>query len=463
MSSYQDAAKTPSPLSYLDLSMLKSLWTTALPITLQTILFSSKGVVDVLMLGQLTEFDVAAAGVATKILFVATILLSGISTGGAMLAAQYFGANDNKGLVRSISLTWLMTSLAAVGSILILYLKGISVISIASDEIALSQLANTYLLFAAPSLLFMAYQTSIAAGLRSIHQASTATLFSALGIVLNILFNWLLIFGYFGFPELGLKGAALGTTLAALCESILLWLFLHKRDSVLALKVSGFFKSLTLSELKHFLSLSIPTTVNFLLWAIGVFIYTAIMGQTGTEGLVVLSIISPIEAFSLSLLVGVANASAVVVGNNLGAKEYDRAYYQAAFFAVIATIATLIVSVTLYSQKGSILSLFSALTPESIALAESFFLILCFGIVLRSIPTVMVVGVLRAGGDVKFCLYQDLLTQWCFGLPIAAFLAVYLKLPADIVFISFFFEAVFKWFACLYRFKSRAWMNHLAK
>ncbi|NOI24836.1 MATE family efflux transporter [Vibrio mediterranei] len=452
-----------SPLSYFDLSMLKSLWTTAIPITLQTILFSGKGVIDVVMLGQLTEFDVAAAGVATKILFVATILLSGISTGGAMLAAQYFGAKDKKGLLRSITLTWGMTSIMAVMCILLFSLWGINIIHLASNEDTLSHLANTYLLFAAPSLLFMAYQTSIAAGLRSIHHASTATFFSAIGIVLNIAFNWLLIFGYAGLPALGLKGAALGTTLAAMCEAVLIWLFLKHQNSVLVLHLNGFISNLTWGDVKHFLSLSIPTTLNFFLWAVGVFAYTAIMGQTGTEGLVVLSIISPIEAFSLSLLVGIANASAVVVGNNLGAKDYDRAYYQAIFFAVIATLATMIVALTLYSKKDVVLGLFGALTPESYALAERFFLVLCIGIVLRSVPTVMVVGVLRAGGDVKFCLYQDLLTQWCFGLPIAAFFAIYLRFPADIVFVAFFFEAIFKWFACLYRFKSRAWMNHLAK
>ncbi len=252
-----------SPLSYFDLSMLKSLWTTAIPITLQTILFSGKGVIDVVMLGQLTEFDVAAAGVATKILFVATILLSGISTGGAMLAAQYFGAKDKTGLLRSITLTWGMTSIMAVMCILLFSLWGINIIHLASNEDTLSHLANTYLLFAAPSLLFMAYQTSIAAGLRSIHHASTTTFFSAIGIVLNIAFNWLLIFGYAGLPALGLKGAALGTTLAAMCEAVLIWLFLKHQNSVLVLHLNGFISNLTWGDVKHFLSLSIPTTLNF--------------------------------------------------------------------------------------------------------------------------------------------------------------------------------------------------------
>ncbi len=102
------------------------------------------------------------------------------------------------------------------------------------------------------------------------------------------------------------------------------------------------------------------------------------MGQTGTEGLVVLSIISPIEAFSLSLLVGIANASAVVVGNNLGAKDYDRAYYQAIFFAVIAIVSHHDCRTYPLFKKGCRIRLVLAHSlPESYALAERFFLVLC--------------------------------------------------------------------------------------
>ncbi len=457
------STRTPqmSLWSHLDRDFLRSFWTVAIPITLQTILFSSKGLVDILMIGQLSEADVAATGVAVKALFVATILLSGIATGGAMLAAQHFGAKDNSGLRSSIALTWLMSTLVALIPVALFLTCSQQIMGVATSDLDVITLGQEYLSIAGFSLLFMAYQSSIAAGLRSMHQASTATFFSGLGIVLNILFNWILIFGHLGAPALGLKGAAIATLLSAVIESLLLFVFLQMKKHILVLTIPSFNSCLNIASIKRFLALALPTTGNFLLWAMGVFAYTAIMGYTGTEGLVVLSIISPIEAFSLSLLTGIANASAVVVGNNLGAKNYSKAYHQAILYALFAALSTIIVATILYLNMENVLALFGAISSESYLLAQSFYLILCIGIVFRTLPTVMVVGVLRAGGDVKFCLYQDLLTQWCFGLPIAAICAIWLKLPADIIFITFFFEALFKWFACIHRFRSKKWMNDL--
>jgi Na+-driven multidrug efflux pump len=115
----------------------------------------------------------------------------------------------------------------------------------------------------------------------------------------------------------------------------------------------------------------------------------------------------------------------------------------------------------LYAIQGPILDSFSALTPETRALADKFILILCCGIIIRSIPLTLVVGVLRAGGDVKFCLYQDVITQWFIGIPIAAFAAIYLGLPAEYVYLLFIFEEIIKVFTSISRLKSRKWIRNL--
>ncbi len=88
--------------------------------------------------------------------------------------------------------------------------------------------------------------------------------------------------------------------------------------------------------------------------------------------------------------------------------------------------------------------------------------VLCIGIVLRSLPTTLVVGVLRAGGDVKFCLYQDLCTQWLFGIPLTAFVAFVLNWSIEFIYACFFLETLFKWFACIYRLQSYKWIKNLS-
>lgn len=450
---------TPTPIFSYDL--FKSMLTIAIPVTLQTILFSSKGMVDLLMIGQLTEQHIAAMGVASRALFVAIIFLSGVTAGGAILAAQYFGAKDQNGLTRSTALNWALTTTAAFIPLVIFQLYGDSIIKLSTDSVEIIQLGQQYLMISGWSLFSLAFVTSVAASLRAMHQAATCTWISGLGILANVIFNWLLIFGNLGFPEYGLKGAAIATLVSSIIEVVILCIVLKRQNHPLRFGLRELKQAVRWPYIRKFLSLSLPTTVNFLAWAGGLFTYTALMGQTGETGLVALSVITPIETLSLSFLTGIANASSVLIGNQLGASKPHIAYAQAKGFTLIAIGVTLLVSLLLWLLKGAVLDQFVALSTDTRAVVEQFYMILCFGILLRSLPTLMVVGVLRAGGDVKFCLYQDLFTQWLFGIPLVALGVFVFNLSADVIFSMFFLETLFKWAACLYRFRSQKWMNRL--
>ncbi|WP_428807720.1 MATE family efflux transporter [Vibrio lamellibrachiae] len=447
---------------WFDKALLVSILSIAIPVTLQTILFSSKGLIDLIMIGQLSEQDIAAVGVAGRALFVATILLSGVTTGGAMLAAQYFGAKDYLGVTRSIALSWMMASVAALIPLSLFWLVGDFIIGLSSSLELVQQLGHEYLQITGLSLFCVAFSGSIAAGLRSAHQASTSTWLSGIGVGLNIFLNWVLIFGHFGTPALGLKGAAIATVISSVLEVLITIAYLRYRKHILCFGIKDLKAALCSKRIRQFTKLAFPTTVNFLLWSAGLFAYTAIMGRSGEQGLVVFAVITPIEAFSLSFLVGIANASSVIVGNQLGANKPEAAYSLAIQFTIIAFFVTVAVSLGLYLCKDLILGMFGALEEDTRQLADKFYSILCIGIILRSLPTTMVVGVLRAGGDVKFCLYQDLFTQWLFGIPLAAIGALVLGFTPDIVFAMFFLETIFKWFACIYRFRSKKWINCLA-
>ncbi|MEZ8131456.1 MATE family efflux transporter [Enterovibrio norvegicus] len=440
---------------------LRKLFTIALPITLQSIFFASKGLVDVMMMGQLSETDIAAIGVSSRALFVVTILIGGVTTGGALLTAQYWGAENKKGVRESVALAW-VTALAAAFMIVGMFATMPEyIMMLATDSAAVIALGSDYLMITSFSMLSLAYISSVAAGLRSVHEPMVSTLFSALGIVLNVLFNWVLIFGHWGFPALGIQGAAIGTLAASMIEAAALYVYLRFKTHLLSFNMSDVISVMTKERIRQFLSLSLPTTFNFLAWAGGLFAYTAIMGQTGEAGLVALSVMTPIESISLSLLVGIANASAVLVGNQLGAKRFDAVYYQAMTMVVVAVVVTMMTSLVFFALRDPILNMFTVLEGETRALTEIFFVILCVGNILRSLPTVLVVGVLRAGGDVKFCLYQDMFTQWFFGIPLAAIGAIWFGLPPQWVFAMFFLEAVFKWVSCTYRLRSRKWMKNL--
>ncbi len=433
----------------------------ALPITLQSIMFSSRGLVDVLMLGQLGEAEIAAVGVAARATFVTTIMLVGVTTGGALLTAQYWGAANKQGVRESTALTWLVSMFFAAFSVGLFLLFPQQIMALTTDSAQVNQLGSQYLIITALSMFAVACVSSMAVGLRAMHKPGISTFFSGIGIVSNVLLNWLLIFGKLGFPALGIQGAAIATLLSGMIEVGCLYGYLYWKKHLLAFGWQEVKAVLVWPTIERFLRLSLPTTFNFLAWAGGLFAYHAIMGQSGVQGLAALSVMTPVESISLSFLIGVSNAAAVLIGNQLGAKRYDAVYYQALGVTALSLCSGLLVAGLLFLVQIPILNSFSALSEETRQLADKFIVILSLGIVLRSVPMTVIVGVLRAGGDVKFCLGQDVIAQWLIGIPLAAVAAIYFNLAPEWIYLLFLLEELIKWGGSLWRLLTKRWMRNL--
>lgn len=448
-------------MAHADKAFLRRLVAIALPITLQSIMFSSRGLVDVLMLGQLGEAEIAAVGVAARATFVTTIMLVGVTTGGALLTAQYWGAGNKEGVRQSTSLTWLISMVFAAFTVLLFVFFPEAIMGLTTDSREVISLGAEYLVITSVSMFAVACVASMAVGLRAMHQPGTSTFFSGIGIASNIFLNWVLIFGHLGMPALGIKGAAIATVISGAIEVAFLFGYLWRKKHTIAFGLSDLAAILVVDKIIRFLKLSLPTTFNFLAWAGGLFAYHAIMGQAGVQGLAALSVMTPVESIALAMMIGMSNAAAVLVGNQLGAKNYEPVYYQAWATIALNLLIAIIVAITLLMTNNLILDAFSALTVETRKLAEQFMLILAFGVILRSIPMMAIVGVLRAGGDVKFCLYQDLVAQWLISIPLAAFAAIKLGLEPQWVYLFFLTEEVVKWVGSLMRMASKKWMKNL--
>ncbi|BDR13863.1 MATE family efflux transporter [Vibrio sp. STUT-A11] len=448
-------------LIHADKAFLRRLFAIALPITLQSIMFSSRSLVDVLMLGQLGEAEIAAVGVAARATFVTTIMLVGVTTGGALLTAQYWGAGDKAGVRESTSLTWVISMVFAAMAVFLFVVFPEPIMSLTTDSQQVIELGANYLVASSASMFAVACVASMAVGLRAMHQPGLSTFFSGIGIVSNVLLNWVLIFGHLGFPALGITGAAIATVISGAIEVGCLFGYLWAKKHILAFGWNDIRAGLVLEKITRFLSLSLPTTFNFLAWAGGLFVYHAIMGQAGVQGLAALSVMTPVESIALAMMIGLSNAAAVLVGNQLGAKKFEPVYYQAWATLILNLLIAVMVALVLLVSNQWILNAFSALTPETRQLSEQFMLILAIGVILRSIPMMVIVGVLRAGGDVKFCLYQDLIAQWVIGIPLAAFAAIYLGWEPQWVYLLFLTEEVVKWVISLPRVRSKKWMKNL--
>ena len=440
---------------------LKRLILIAIPIALQNIMFSSRGLVDVLMLGQLGEAEIAAVGVASRATFVTTIMLVGVTTGGALLTAQYWGAQNREGVRQSTALTWMVSMAMATIAVALFLFMPHQIMSLATDSQEVIDLGADYLLITALTMYVVSCGSSMAVGLRSIHQPGVSTFFSGIGIVANVFFNWVLIFGHLGAPAMGIKGAAWATLISGVIEIVFLYGYLYRKSHLLSFGFDDIKAVINWPKIAKFLSLSLPTTFNFLVWAAGIFTYHAIMGQSGVQGLAALSVISPIESIALSFLIGAAGAASVLIGNQLGAKKYEAVYYQGWGVLALSVATSVVIALFVMLFQHQILDMFLALSDETRMIAEKFMAILAVIIVIRSVPLTAIVGILRAGGDVKFCLYQDIVSQWLIGIPVATIGALFLGLAPEYVYALFVVEEIVKWFGSIHRMKSKKWIRNL--
>ncbi|CAQ79707.1 MATE family efflux transporter [Aliivibrio salmonicida] len=440
---------------------LKRLILIAIPIALQNIMFSSRGLVDVLMLGQLGEAEIAAVGVASRATFVTTIMLVGVTTGGALLTAQYWGAQNREGVRQSTALTWMVSMAMATIAVALFLFMPHQIMSLATDSQEVIDLGADYLLITALTMYVVSCGSSMAVGLRSIHQPGVSTFFSGIGIVANVFFNWVLIFGHLGAPAMGIKGAAWATLISGVIEIVFLYGYLYRKSHLLSFGFDDIKAVINWPKIAKFLSLSLPTTFNFLVWAAGIFTYHAIMGQSGVQGLAALSVISPIESIALSFLIGAAGAASVLIGNQLGAKKYEAVYYQGWGVLALSVATSVVIALFVMLFQHQILDMFPALSDETRMIAEKFMAILAVIIVIRSVPLTAIVGILRAGGDVKFCLYQDIVSQWLIGIPVATIGALFLGLAPEYVYALFVVEEIVKWFGSIHRMRSKKWIRNL--
>ncbi|MGF1766726.1 MATE family efflux transporter [Enterovibrio makurazakiensis] len=446
----------------------KTLLALAVPVALQTAIFSSKSTVDMLMLGTLSELDIAAIGLAAKAQMIISFFIIGLSIGGGQIAAQCFGVKTEDGKRKfhnTIFITLVLSAAVSFIFFIVLFFAPSLLMSLGTQSPEIISKGSDYLQIIALSLFCFAYASSIACGLRSMHQPGIATKVSFIGVILNLALNWVFIFGHFGMPAMGIKGAALGTLLSAFIECVVLYLYLKSKNHLLSYFPVSLFKHLTWQDFLVVTKLSATAAVNSVVWAAGLFAFHAILGYSDPNLLVALSVLAPIEALAMSLLIGLATAGSVLVGNLVGANQHDQLPTTIRQHLVMSVGIGVVSAALLMALKSLVLSMFfhNDVTTAAELMTAGLYNIMAVSLIVKSLSMMLIVGILRAGGDARFCLITDVLAQWVFLLPCAYWLTHVLNVDPIYLFGLVLLEEGIKVLICVWRLNSNRWVRNLAE
>lgn len=432
----------------------------AIPIIIQQFTFAGLNMLGVVLVGQKGETSVAAVGFAGQIAFLLNLVHFGIISGAAMFTAQFWGRRDIPNLRRVLGLCLMLAMSASLVFFSLSQFLPSQILHIYTKDEVVIALGVDYIRTFSWTFLFFAITFSYSLVMRSTGNVKVPTTVSVGALLLSTFLSYSLIFGKFGFPELGIQGAAVAAVIARALECVTLVFVTYALKTPVAAslrELTDFDKAFVGKVIKPML----PVMLNELFWALGITTYNVIYGRMGTSSFAAMNIVGTIEQMAFVIFIGISNATSVLVGNRIGANKEDEAFLYAGRSLGLGIVGGLLIGLILQLVKAPILSLYNV-SPDVIRNAGYVINVITFFLWMRVNNMTIVVGVLRAGGDTRFSLFLDGIIIWIVGVPMAYIGANVLHLPVYFVYLFAMSEETAKWILGMWRYRSRKWINNLA-
>lgn len=428
----------------------------AVPVALQSMLQSSFSIVDQIMIGQLGSVSVAGVGLAGKFSSIFSVIISAVGAVAGIMISQYMGQENRLEVRRSFFYNlWLALGIA-LGFTALCALRPDGVTSLYTQDAAMREEAAAYLALISGTFLPMAGATMLSTLFRCMEKAKLplyASLFSAL---LNTVLNYALIFGKWGFPSLGARGAAIATVVSQWANLLLMAALLPKK----AVGVARPSKEKAPFLWKQYLSMLLPILVCEVGWSLGENVYAAIYGHMGVEPSAAMALTNPVQGLLIGALCGLSQAAGVIVGKQLGNGEFDEAYassrkllwYGAAGAALLSVFVVLLspLYARIYQVEESV-RLLSRQILFAFALVAPF----------KVLNMILGGGIIRSGGRTKYVMAIDLIGVWLFGVPLGLLAAFVWKLSIPYVYFILSLEECVRFVISLWAFHRKKWMQSL--
>lgn len=432
----------------------------AAPIALQSFMLASVAAADALMLGHIAQNEMASVSLATQIQFVQNMFVSAGVMAGSILGAQYWGKGDKETMRDLFNLMLRFSGLASLVFFLGCEFVPAFLMRIFTHDEALIAIGIPYLRIAGWSYLMTGISQCYLTMMKITDHVRESAVTSSLAVVLNVIFNAVLIFGLFGVPRMEARGAAIATTIARGIE-LGICLILFSGEGYVRPAFNRLFR--TRKELrKSFMKQCLPLLGGALLWGVGFTSYTAIMGHLGADAAAANSVSAVVRDLVCCFCNGVGTAAAIMVGNELGAGKLDlgKAYgIKLRNFSFVLGFA----STGIVLLLTPLIVRMVILTPEAHRLLTGMMVIMAVYMIGRCVNTITINGVLDGGGDTIFDMYSLAVSMWLVAIPMALLGAFVFHWPVLLVYACTCLDEVGKIPWVMIRFRKYKWVQDLTQ
>lgn len=439
----------------------RKLWGLVFPIAIQNLMTALVSASDAFMLGFVSQTSLSAVSLATQIQFVHNLFMLALTIGATTLAAQYWGKGDTDSVEEILAIAHKISmAVSVVFFIAAMFFSGF-LMRIFTNDIRLIQAGIPYLRIVSVSYLFMGFSQIYLCIMKNSGRTAKSTIYGSVAVVINIGFNVIFIFGLAGFPAMGIAGAALATTVSRALE-LLLTIYENMHRSLVCVRLK-YIRNSSKKLKKDFWHYTTPVLGNELVWGCGFTMFSVIMGHLGSDAVAANSVANILKNIIACVCNGIGIGASIIVGNELGKGEMERAteygnrlFKLAVFAGAVSGLILLAVSPVLRIFTGS-------LSAQAHSYLKNMMYICTYYMIGKSVNATVIAGVFCAGGDTKFGLKCDAVTMWVILIPIGMITAFVLKLPIMVVYFIISMDEIIKLPAVYRHYKKYNWVRNLTE
>lgn len=437
---------------------------TTLPIAMQNFMDAAVSSADVIMLSFVSQAALAASSQAGQIAFVLQMLLYGISSGASVLSSQYWGKGDRRSVERVMGLALRISVLLGLAFTLAALFFPQMLMRIYTSDAELIENGVLYLRAVSASYVLGGFATVYLSVMRSVERVRLSAVVHCSAVFLNVLLNACFIFGIGPFPKLGIVGVALATSITRFIE-VLVCLADSQLCRIIRLRLKDMVARG--GELMHaFVRYAIPSAANDIIWGLAFSVYTIILGHLSNDIVAANSVASVVRNLGTVVCFGVSSSAAIILGKSMGDNRLEEARVYASRFARLSVWTALAGGVVILLCRPLVLHYMHYYVEVTDVVRHELSIMLLINsyyILGSSVNTMLICGIFRAGGDVRFGLICDIIAMWGYAVPVGLLCAFVFKIPEMWVYFVLCLDEFVKMPVIIYHYKKRGWLKNITR
>ena len=438
---------------------LKTVALVAAPIALQSLIGSSLNLVDNLMIGHLGELPLNAVGVSVQIFFVYWMFVFGFASGAATFISQFYGVRDFKNIRRTTGFTLSVTFAMGLMFFLAAEIFPHYLLRVFTRFPEVIEAGVPYVRIGAPTFLLVPLTQSFTVALRATQQTVQPLIASATALCLNTFMNYVLIYGAFGAPAMGVRGAALATVISRTVEFGIIVYLVFLRRNIVAGPLSEFF-GFTGDLAGRIFRNALPTTINETMWGLGTALYVAAFARISISAGAAVQACNTINNLFSMAAFSIGDAVLILVGQKLGEGRMEEGWQMSKILMKLSILVGLTLGALTILFGKPVLGLFD-FTPEGEADAWRILIVYGATLFMEVYNGVQITGCLRCGGDTRFAMITEVGAVWLIGVPLAFITSLLLHWPVYLAVLAVKAEGVVKGIILTRRYLSGKWLRNV--